>query len=717
MPPQNASHRRKKSQPRHNRIFVVVLALLVGVVICAAAASAAARLREAAQIRDRASQSLTEAVKTAQLDDTTPPTRPKRLALMNAMPTSVTVSWRRSYDNVGVAGYKVYLFGRPTMRTTGTTYTIESLACGTTYRVGVVAHDATGNDSRSAWISVSTASCAPPQPPADTQPPAKPILSLGPATQTTLELRWQAGIDNVGVHHYNVFRGKSATAGDQVKIAETTALSYVYTQLACGTSYSLALQAQDAAGNKSNLAEAIWYPVTTRACDQPPPPPPPPAPPAGDTQPPSTPSNLRVTSSTATSIGLAWTASTDNVGVAGYDVYLNGVKVWMPSGTSFTYLGLSCATTYTAAVDAYDAAGNHSPKTAITVATPACPDTTPPSTPTGLAASSVSQTSLTLTWNASTDNVGTTGYDIFRNGTKVASVSSTSSGQTGLACGTQYGFGVEAYDATGNRSPRAQLNATTSACPAPQPTAPPPPPPPPPPAGQVLFNGDFDTGNESQWAGIHEYNPARFSVVASDGAVLPRQGSHMARVDIRNEPTSWCSTLSCNVTMAQGGGLPVLGGDSYLGMSVYFPSSFPFSPSSGRWNIFGEWRGPNGAGDQPQAPIHLTVDMNQATPRLSLDLHNNGDHAEDYIAFYGDLPRDQWVDLVVRVNWKNDATGIVEGWMNGVKKFSSGPIKTRGDTVDFVYPMAGFYRAPFASPGVLYIDEFKVGTTLASVTP
>jgi chitodextrinase len=472
MPPQNASHRRKKSQPR-NRIFIVVLALLVGVVICAAAASAAARLREAAPIRDRASQSLSEAVETVQLDDTSPPTRPRRLALMKSMPTSVTVSWRRSYDNVGVAGYKVYLFGRPTMRTTGTTYTIESLACGTTYRVGVVAHDATGNDSRSAWISVSTASCAPPQPPADTQPPAKPILSLGPATQTTLELRWQTGTDNVGIHHYNVFRGNSAAAGGQVKIAETTALSYVYTGLACGTSYSLALQAQDAAGNKSNLSEAIWYPVTTRACDQPPPPPPPP----GDTQPPSAPSNLRVTSSTATSIALAWTASTDNVGVAGYDVYLNGVKVWMPSGTSFTYLGLSCATTYTAAVDAYDAAGNHSPKTAVTVATPACPDTTSPSTPTGLAVSSVTQTSLTLGWKASSDNVGVKGYDVYRNGTKVATVSGTSSSQSGLACDTQYAFAVAALDAAGNASATAQLNAGTSACTAP-PSSPPPPPPP-----------------------------------------------------------------------------------------------------------------------------------------------------------------------------------------------------------------------------------------------
>ena len=52
---------------------------------------------------------------------------------------------------------------------------------------------------------------------------------------------------------------------------------------------------------------------------------------------------------TTTSIGLEWNASTDNVGVAGYNVYLTGIKVWSPIGTSYTYLGLTCGTTYTVA--------------------------------------------------------------------------------------------------------------------------------------------------------------------------------------------------------------------------------------------------------------------------------------------------------------------------------------------------------------------------------
>ncbi len=47
------------------------------------------------------------------------------------------------------------------------------------------------------------------------------------------------------------------------------------------------------------------------------------------------------------------------------------------------------------------------------------PDTKPPSTPTGLVASNITQTSLTLSWKASTDNVGVVGYDVFLNGSKV----------------------------------------------------------------------------------------------------------------------------------------------------------------------------------------------------------------------------------------------------------------------------------------------------------
>jgi len=79
-------------------------------------------------------------------------------------------------------------------------------------------------------------------------------------------------------------------------------------------------------------------------------------------------------------------------------------------------------------------------------------DTTPPTIPTGLSASAITSTSATLSWNASTDNIAVTGYRAYRNGTLVASPSSTSASITGLTASTQYSFTVTAVDAANNSS-------------------------------------------------------------------------------------------------------------------------------------------------------------------------------------------------------------------------------------------------------------------------
>ena len=153
-------HRPKYSKSSRSSIFVGISALLAGVVIAGVAVGVA-------QGRD----SKLQLARAADTDDTSRPSRPTRLRLADATPTSVTLNWRRSYDNVGVVGYEVYLAGGPTFLTPQTTYTISSLACSTTYRVGVAAYDAAGQRSRATWISVSTRSCPPPPPPAPPPPP------------------------------------------------------------------------------------------------------------------------------------------------------------------------------------------------------------------------------------------------------------------------------------------------------------------------------------------------------------------------------------------------------------------------------------------------------------------------------------------------------------------------------------------------------------------
>src|SRR2546430_15829985 len=86
-------------------------------------------------------------------------------------------------------------------------------------------------------------------------------------------------------------------------------------------------------------------------------------------------------------------------------------------------------------------------------------DTTAPTTPTGLAASAPTSSSLTLSWSPSTDDVGVTGYRVYRNGTLAASPSGTSVSLTGLSAGVPYSFTVSAFDAAGKAStPPAPLS-------------------------------------------------------------------------------------------------------------------------------------------------------------------------------------------------------------------------------------------------------------------
>ena len=141
---------------------------------------------------------------------------------------------------------------------------------------------------------------------------------------------------------------------------------------------------------------------------------------------------------------------------SGYGVYSNGSLVATPASTSYTLSGLSCGTSYTVAVDAYDAAGNRSAKTTVTTATSNCPDTTPPTIPTGLTVGSRTTTSIAVSWTASSDNVGVAGYGVYSNGSLVATPASTSYTLSGLTCGTSYTVAVDAYDAAGNRSAQDQ---------------------------------------------------------------------------------------------------------------------------------------------------------------------------------------------------------------------------------------------------------------------
>jgi len=188
-----------------------------------------------------------------------------------------------------------------------------------------------------------------------------------------------------------------------------------------------------------------------------------------DSTPPTTPSSPQVTAATATSISLRWGPSTDNFGVAGYRLYVGTAYVGRTSQTTYTFSGLSCGRTYQLGVAAYDPAGNISPIARVTAATSPCGDNQAPTAPTGLNQTGATQNSVSVSWTASTDNVGVTGYDVYRGTSSIGPTAQTTYTLTGLACGTGYSFGVEAFDAAGNRSGRSVLDVSTSSCSSPPP--------------------------------------------------------------------------------------------------------------------------------------------------------------------------------------------------------------------------------------------------------
>ena len=372
--------------------------------------------------------------------DTTPPSAPTKLTVTGTTSSTASLSWTASTDNVGVTGYKIFRAGVQVGTSTATSYTDTGLTASTTYSYTVSAFDAAGNNSAKS-SAASAKTLAPP----DTTPPSVPTgLAVTTTTTSSVSLSWKASTDNVGVTGYKIFR-----AG--VQVGTSTAVSYTDSGLAASTTYSYTVSAFDAAGNNSAPSAALQATTLTPK----------------DTTPPSVPTGLAVTGTTASSVSLSWTASTDNVGVTGYKVFRAGVQVGTSVGPSYTDGSLTASSTYSYTVSAFDAAGNNSAQSpSVQAITQAPPDTTPPSVPTGLTVTGTTASTVSLSWTASTDNVGVAGYKVSRAGVQVGTSVTPSYTDGSLAASTAYAYTVSAYDAAGNNSAQsASVQAITLAPP------------------------------------------------------------------------------------------------------------------------------------------------------------------------------------------------------------------------------------------------------------
>ncbi|MDP1638538.1 MAG: matrixin family metalloprotease [Candidatus Nitrotoga sp.] len=345
---------------------------------------------------------------------------------------------------------------------------------------------------------------------ADNLSPTVPAgLTATPVSSTQINLSWTASIDNVGVTSYKVYRGGTL-------VGSPTTTSYNDTSLTASTSYSYTLAACDAANNcsaQSTPVSATTMPVVTNsnialasagAVAS-----------ASSTYSSAYPVGA-INNNQRTGVtwgnGGGWNDATVNTQPDWVQINFNGTKTidrvvvytlqdnytnpieptdtltfntygvtgftvqgW--NGSAWTTLAtvngnnlvkrtvnFAAFTTDRIRVNVTSALAGYSRITEIeawgTAASVPAPDTTSPTVPAGLSATPVSSTQINLSWTASTDNVGVTGYKVYRGGTLVGNPTTTSFNDMGLTASTSYSYTLAACDAANNCS--AQSNPVSA---------------------------------------------------------------------------------------------------------------------------------------------------------------------------------------------------------------------------------------------------------------
>jgi hypothetical protein len=302
--------------------------------------------------------------------------------------------------------------------------------------------------------------CTRPLEAADVTAPSRPgNFTVFQSSLNQVTLNWNASTDDWYVAGYRIFV-------DNVAVANTGPAATSYVVTAAPGPHTYAVAAYDTASPRGAGADIITQIAAgfgnlygnlsqlsnSQGLNQ------------LDVTAPNVPTDL-VAQSGAGFANLTWSAATDDVAVAGYGVYRGGVLIATAATPTYSDTGLA-AGTYVYTVDAFDAAGNRSAQSASATANvTAVPDLIAPTVPSGVTATTspdIHGRNVALAWSASTDNVGVTGYSIYRKRVLIpdtdlpvliASVNGTTLGftDTNLATGT-YSYTVDAFDSAGNHS-------------------------------------------------------------------------------------------------------------------------------------------------------------------------------------------------------------------------------------------------------------------------
>ncbi|MDP5105215.1 MAG: endonuclease [Polaribacter sp.] len=182
-----------------------------------------------------------------------------------------------------------------------------------------------------------------------------------------------------------------------------------------------------------------------------------------DSEAPTTPTNVSLSNITTTTIDVSWNASSDNVAVTKYEIYVDGSLHGNSTNTNYTITNLNSGTNYSITVLAKDIASNKSAQsTAVNGTT--LTDNAAPSVPTNITITNETGTSFIVNWNASTDDSSVASYDIFLNGNLEGTSTTTTYTAIGLNSNTTYSVSVLARDIANNVSDKSSaINATTTA--------------------------------------------------------------------------------------------------------------------------------------------------------------------------------------------------------------------------------------------------------------
>lgn len=165
--------------------------------------------------------------------------RPSRPSELECIPSETTLECTWEAPSSGsVAGYNVYVNDKLYAKVTETIYTVEHLSPYTDYTVKVEAYSSNGEISDPAILQTKTTD--------ETKPTTPASLQVTEITNYTISVSWEASSDNVGVTEYHIYLN-----GERFKRITGGGLSYTLTALDADTEYTIAVEARDEAGNRS----------------------------------------------------------------------------------------------------------------------------------------------------------------------------------------------------------------------------------------------------------------------------------------------------------------------------------------------------------------------------------------------------------------------------------------------------------------------------------